>query len=204
MTIGERIKNIRNKLDMSQVDFADKINVSKQTLYKYENNIITNIPPDKIEAIASIGKVSPAYIMGWDDDLTKQKKCVVINVLDCVAAELPIGTTEEIIGTEEITEELARTGSFFGLKIQGDSMIPNICSGDVVIVRQQNDAETGDIVIASVSRADATCKRLRKYKDGVELIANNPSYAPLDFSNQEIIDKPVKIIGKVVELRRKF
>lgn len=80
MTIGERIKNIRNKLDMSQVDFADKINVSKQTLYKYENNIITNIPPDKIEAIASIGKVSPAYIMGWDDDLTKQKKCVVINV----------------------------------------------------------------------------------------------------------------------------
>ena len=68
MTIGERIKNLRNKLNMSQVDFADKINVSKQTLYKYENNIITNIPSDKIEAIAKIGNVSPAYLMGWTED----------------------------------------------------------------------------------------------------------------------------------------
>lgn len=54
MTIGERIKEIRDRTNMSQVDFADKINVSKQTLYKYENDIITNIPSDKIEAIASI------------------------------------------------------------------------------------------------------------------------------------------------------
>ena len=73
MTIGERIKELRNSLGYSQVDFADKIDVSKQTLYKYENNIITNIPSDKIEAIAHICKVSPAYIMGWvteKDDMT--------------------------------------------------------------------------------------------------------------------------------------
>ena len=127
-----------------------------------------------------------------------------INVLGRVAAGIPIEAIENIIDTEEITEELARTGDFFGLQIHGDSMIPNICDGDVVIVRQQEDAETGDIVIATVNGTDATCKRLRKYKDGIELIANNPSYDPLDFSNQEIIDKPVKIIGKVVELRRKF
>ena len=68
MTIGERIKSVREKSGMSQVDFADKINVSKQTLYKYENNIITNIPSDKIERIASIGGVSPAYLMGWKDE----------------------------------------------------------------------------------------------------------------------------------------
>lgn len=66
MTVGERIKEIRCKLKMSQVSFADKINVSKQTLYKYENNIITNIPSDKIEAVAELGNVSPAYIMGWE------------------------------------------------------------------------------------------------------------------------------------------
>ena len=65
MTVGERIKDVRNKLNMSQVAFADKINVSKQTLYKYENNLITNIPSDKIEAVAKLGNVSPAYLMGW-------------------------------------------------------------------------------------------------------------------------------------------
>lgn len=69
MTIGERIKEIRTKLGVSQVSFADKIGVSKQTLYKYENNIITNIPSDKIEAIAEIGGISPSYLMGWDDEV---------------------------------------------------------------------------------------------------------------------------------------
>ena len=66
MTVGDRIKILRNNLGMSQVSFADRINVSKQTLYKYENNIITNIPSDKIEAAAQLGKVSPAYLMGWE------------------------------------------------------------------------------------------------------------------------------------------
>lgn len=99
---------------------------------------------------------------------------------------------------------MAKTGEFFGLQIHGDSMEPRMCEGDVVIVRKQEDAESGDIVIAMVNGDDATCKRLRKYRDGIELISNNPSYEPMFFSNQEIQEKPVRIIGKVVELRGKF
>lgn len=217
MTIGERIKEIRNKLDMSQVDFATKINVSKQTLYKYENNLITNIPSDKIEAVAKLGHVSPAYLMGWNISTTpissdknnvpnikSTSKGVKINVLGRVAAGIPIEVIEDIIDTEEITEEMARTGKFFGLQIKGDSMTPNICNGDIVIVRQQDDAENGDVVIATVNGNDAVCKRLRKYKEGIELISNNPSYDPMEFSNKDILETPVKILGKVVELRRKF
>jgi transcriptional regulator with XRE-family HTH domain len=71
MTVGERIKEARMRLGLSQVDFAEKINVSKQTLYKYENNIITNIPSDKIEAAATLSGVSPAYLMGWKDNSTE-------------------------------------------------------------------------------------------------------------------------------------
>lgn len=67
MTVGERIKALREHLEISQVEFANMINVSKQTLYKYENNIITNIPSDKIEAVAKVGNVSPAYLMGWEE-----------------------------------------------------------------------------------------------------------------------------------------
>ena len=65
MTKGERIKGLREKIGKSQVELADLIGVSKQTLYKYENNIITNIPSDKIEAIASITGADPGFIMGW-------------------------------------------------------------------------------------------------------------------------------------------
>lgn len=211
MTVGERIKNSRERLGISQVDFAYKINVSKQTLYKYENNIITNIPSDKIEAAAKICNVSPAYLMGWDNNVipvpngTKHKAPgVTINVLGRVAAGVPIEAVEDIIDTEEITEEMASTGSFFGLQIHGDSMEPKISEGDVVIVRQQDDAESGEIVIALVNGDEATCKRLRKYRDGIELISNNPAYAPMFFSNDDIEKKPVKIIGRVMELRAKF
>lgn len=68
MTIGKRIKELREKHGMSQVDLADKISVSKQTLYKYENGIITNIPSDKIESIAKVFNISPSYLMGWKDE----------------------------------------------------------------------------------------------------------------------------------------
>lgn len=67
MTKGERIKKLRKSMGFSQVEFADRIGVSKQTLYKYENDIVTNIPSDKIEMIAIECHSSPTYIMGWDD-----------------------------------------------------------------------------------------------------------------------------------------
>ncbi len=202
MTIGDRIRKQREHMGFSQTELARRAKISKQTLYKYEMNIITNIPSDKLELISKILEISPAYLMGWSEQA--KKKGVVINVLGRVAAGIPIEAVEEIIDTEEITEELARTGSFFGLKIHGDSMQPRICEGDVVIVRQQEDAETGDIVIALVNGDDATCKRLKKYHDGIELIPNNPTYKPLFYTNEEIESKPVRIIGKVVELRAKL
>lgn len=133
-----------------------------------------------------------------------RKRGTVINVLGRVAAGIPLEAVTDIIDTEEITEELADTGEFFGLQIHGDSMEPKFSEGDVVIVRQQDDAQSGDIVIATVNGNEATCKRLRKYRDGMELISTNPSYEPMFFSNEEVVNKPVKVIGKVVELRAKF
>ena len=65
---GDRIKNLRINNKMTLEEVGEKIGVSKQTLYKYENNIITNIPSDKIEGLAKIFNISPAVIMGWDKD----------------------------------------------------------------------------------------------------------------------------------------
>ena len=73
MSVGKRIRKVRTDLGLSQVDFANAIGVTKQTLYKYENDLITNIPSDKIEAAAKIGNVSPAFLMGWDDSDNKSK-----------------------------------------------------------------------------------------------------------------------------------
>lgn len=208
-TVGDRIKALRKKLGISQVDFADKIGVSKQTLYKYENNIITNIPSDKIEAIAVNFKISPSLLMGWDEEqkIADQAttKAVRIPVLGRVAAGLPLFADEEIIDYEDISDAMAKDGEYYGLRIRGDSMEPKFSDGDVVIVRKQEDADNGDIVIALVNGDDAVCKRLRKYADGsVALVSSNPAYEPIYFSGEEVAETPVKIIGKVKELRAKF
>ena len=66
------------------------------------------------------------------------------------------------------------------------------------------EAESGSIVIAAVNEMDATCKRLKKYSHGIALLSANPAYDPMYFSNEETITEPVKILGKVIELRAKF
>ncbi len=68
MTIGNRIKNLRLQIGLSQSELAEMMGTIKQTIYKYETGVITNIPSDKIEQLARIFKVSPSYIMGWDDN----------------------------------------------------------------------------------------------------------------------------------------
>lgn len=73
MTVGDRIRKCRKSLGISQTDLAKQIGVSKQVLFKYETNIITNIPSDKIERIGKVLKVNPSYLMGWQDNLEKEK-----------------------------------------------------------------------------------------------------------------------------------
>ena len=192
----------RNK---TQKEVADAISVSPQTFNTWCQGIA--LPRmGKVQRLADYFNIEKADLIE-EKTATIEKlknKGVTINVLGRVAAGIPIEAVTDIIDTEEITEDMAKTGEFFGLQIKGDSMEPKISEGDIVIVRQQNDAENGEIVIATVNGDEATCKRLRKYRDGIELISNNPSYEPMFFSNEEIEKKPVKIIGRVVELRAKF
>ena len=128
-----------------------------------------------------------------------------IPVLGDVAAGIPIEAIENIVDYEEIDAALAATGEFFGLRIKGSSMEPRIREGDVVIVRKQSDANTGDTSVVLVNGDSATVKRIKKDPDGsLWLIPNNPAYDTQHFSLDEIRDRPVTIIGKVVELRGKF
>lgn len=160
---------------------------------------------DKIELMANYFGIEKSDLVEERHSLSsKPAKSITINVLGRVAAGLPIEAVEHIIDTEEISEEMAKCGEYFGLRIHGDSMEPGMYEGDIVIVRQQDDAESGDVVIAMINGNDATCKRLTKYAGGIALVSNNAKYDPMMFSNEDIMTKPVRIIGKVVELRRKL
>lgn len=204
MKTGDKIRLLRLKNKMSQEELGKKLNISKQAVYKYEKDIIDEIPLSKIKLLADIFQVSPAYLTGWEHVEPTVQKAVKIPVLGRVAAGIPIEAIEDILDYEEITEKLASTGTFFALRIKGDSMTPKIQDGDTVIVRQQNTAKSGDIVIAKVNGDDACCKRLVINSQGVILQSFNTAYEPMFFTKEEVMTRPVTIIGKVVELRRKM
>lgn len=109
-----------------------------------------------------------------------------------------------MIDYEYIPARWRKSGNYFGLQIKGNSMLPRISEGDTVIVRQQYDAESDDIVIVRINGHTATCKRLMKCPDRISLLSFNPAYEPKDFTNEQIVKLHVEIIGKVVENRQKY
>ena len=193
-----------NKYNKTRNEMCEALGVKYTTFTDWvKGNSYPRI--DKIELMSNYFGISKSDLV--EDHaafIPSNKRGTTVKVLGHVAAGIPLEAIEDVIDEEEIPEELAKAGEFFGLKINGNSMEPDIHDGDTVIVRKQDDAESDEIVIALVNGNDGVCKRLKKYTDSIALISLNPNYEPMFFSQEEIDNKPVRIVGKVVELRRKF
>ncbi|MBQ2743429.1 MAG: helix-turn-helix domain-containing protein [Oscillospiraceae bacterium] len=206
MDFYDRYVELCNERGKSPSAVAIEIGLAKPTVNRWKNG---SIPTDATSAkIANYFGVSVGYLLGNEkkplsdaEGITKAKK---IPVLGNVAAGLPISAVENILDYEEISEDMARTGEFFGLRIKGNSMEPRIKEGDVVIVKQQDDVESGQVAIVLINGDDATCKKFVKHDNGISLVSYNPAYSPMFFTPEEIKTKPIRIIGRVVELRGKF
>ncbi len=201
-TIGQRIKLRREELGLSQEELGKRLGYkSRSSINKIELDQ-RNLTQSKIKSIADALETTPSYIMGWEETTAPTTTGIKIPVLGRVAAGIPIDAIEDVLDWEEIPQSLAATGEYFGLKIKGDSMLPDIKNGDVVIVRRQEQVENGEIAIVLINGDEATAKKVKHTESGIMLIPNNPSFEPMFFSKAEIATKPVQIIGRVVELRR--
>jgi repressor LexA len=126
-----------------------------------------------------------------------------VPVLGRVPAGVPIEAITDIVEEIELSDRLSTDGyDYFGLLVTGDSMVPEYRDGDVVILRVQPTAETGDDVVAYIGNNDATLKRLTVTENGIQLRPLNPDYAIRSFTNTEVQALPVTIAGVVVEQRR--
>lgn len=203
---GDVLKKIREKNNLSQRALAEKINVSQQTVGSWETNR-TSPSPEMIKKIAELFNISTDVLLGSvvkQKETTPKHRIIKMPVYGMVAAGAPILTVEDILDYIDIDEEDISDGEFRALRVKGDSMIPDIKSGDIVVVRRQPDIESGQIAVVIINGDEATVKKVIKHKDGIQLVATNPEYMPMFFSNKEIEDLPVSIFGRVVELRRKF
>ena len=163
---------------------------------------------DRVVDIASYFGVSTDYILtgknGTLERVQLENEPCIIKVLGRVAAGFPIEASEDVIGEEMITSKMAESGEYFGLRISGNSMEPEIHHGSIVIVRQQDDVENGDIAIVLINGGEATCKKVEKFDNGIMLVPFNKEYPEKFYTNEEIENLPVRILGKVVEQRKKY
>jgi repressor LexA len=123
-----------------------------------------------------------------------------VPILGRVQAGLPVLAEENREGTIPLPREWARDDKVFLLRVMGDSMKDaHILPGDLALVRQQPNAESGEIVVARVHQSDATLKRFYRRGGKIVLKAENEKYDPIEVSNGE-----VEVVGKLIGLYRRL
>lgn len=195
----ERLIKICNERGTSPTAVVKALKISGGSVTKWKNGSIPN--DTTLLKLADYFGVSVEYLKGESKSPRRIKK---IPVLGNVAAGVPIEAIEEWDDWEEIDEDQYPAGEYIALRIHGDSMEPKFSEGDVVIVQYGNPCESGDIAIVMVNGSEATCKKIKFMPEGIFLISLNPEYEPMFFSAKEVVELPVRVLGKVVELRAKF
>ncbi len=208
-SIGERIKGARKAAGLTQVELAKKTKLSRSYIGDIEKDRY-NPSVSTLQLIAdatnsSLGALLPTGNSPDTDPDPDSGRGVRIPVLGRVVAGIPLDAIEEVIDYEEIPKSMAATGDYFALQVKGDSMLPTLKDGDVVIVRKQSNVDSSDIAIVLVNGNDATIKEVKESPEGITLIGHNVAvFTPHFYSNKEIEELPVRIIGKAVEVRRRL
>jgi repressor LexA len=198
---SSKLKELRKSKGMTLDELAEMIGTSKQTIHRYENGTITNVPPEKVESLASVLGTTPGELMGWDSEPTEIYSNVTpmtvkrLPVLGDIACGMPIYAEEKHESFVSVSDKF---DADFCLTARGDSMIgARIHDGDIVFIRSQSAVENGEIA-AVILGDEATLKRVYYYPNEKKLVLSpeNPRYAPLVYVGREL--EEVKIIGKAV------
>lgn len=198
---SEKLKKARIQAGYSQKSIAAKLFITQQAYSRYENG--TAFPnPDVLYSISEILSVSIDRLLDVPPRSPSEPRW--IPVLGRVEAGIPFPAIEDVIDEEQLSPDYDTSFEYVGLQIHGASMEPRMKDGDVVIVRIQDDVDDGDIAVVFVNGDEATIKKIKKTLRGISLIPLNPAFEPMFFPNSEIESLPVRIFGKVVELRAKF
>lgn len=207
MTIGERIHELRLKRGMTLEELGKFAKISRQTLSRYENSIITNIPSDMIEVLARVLRTSPAYLMGWEDVVPIETDDTTSGVrfLGDIAAGFDVVANEEYEYLRVPTEWLGGkpTSAFFALRVKGASMYPMFCEGDEILCLSTPDmGRSGRIGVIVYGEDEATLKRIvyKPGEDWLELVPINPEYAPRRIEGTDL--EQCRVLGRVLRIIR--
>lgn len=202
------VKELRERAGMQQKEVALAVGVSRPTVSEWEHQK-KDPSGERLLRLAELFRVDPGIVLGYQigekEIEASSTDALRIPVLGIIPAGIPLEAITDIIDWEEIPAAMTKgEQEYFALQVKGSSMYPEYRDGDVVIVRKQETCESGQDVVAMVNTDDATFKRFKRTPKGIMLQAINPDYESYVYTNNEIKSLPVRVLGVVVELRRKF
>lgn len=211
--LGEYLKKIRKSKDLSlrQVDYKSDVSFSHLSMIENGSRKPSPLTLKELAKIYNLDYIDLYEKAGYLDLAEKERlgtknpsSSAVVFVYGTIPAGIPMECIEDIIDTEEISADMLKGGKqYFGLKIKGNSMYPDYLDGDIIILEKIDDCESGDECCVMVNGSDGTFKKVIKNENGIILQPLNSEYQPMFYTNEQIKSLPVRIIGKVVELRRK-
>lgn len=215
MTLGERVRQLRQKAGMTQDALAKEIGYSTKTsISKIENNIL-DINQSTIVALARALKTTPSVIMGWTDidekstptselaDMLPNENIYKIPVFSTVSAGLGAYACDDIEEYIPIyISNPADVPNTIGIKVKGNSMYPKIEDGDIIIVRKQDSVDSGSVAVLLLDGEEGLVKKVEYGKDWIELHSFNPEYMTRRFDGADVLR--LRVVGLVVGSYKKF
>lgn len=204
-----RLKELRQNRNITQGKLAEALNLARSTVAMYESG---SSEPDfsTLQKIADYFNVSIDYLLGRDSNISAtafNRNVVRIPIYGTIPAGVPVEMIEDsyIDDYEEIDEALTKGGNvYFGLKIKGDSMSPEFRNGDTIILKKQDTCESGEFCAVSINHTESTFKKVILKPNGITLQPLNAAFEPMFYTNQEVAELPITILGVVKEVRRSY
>lgn len=197
-----RIKKLREEFGYTQQDLANKLNGSKSVIGLYENEM----RKPSLEILVKLSEIfdcSIDYILCKTDVKNAVINVARIPILGTVKAGYDWLAEENVVDYITLKENIPNIKEYYALRITGDSMLPLLSDGDLVIVHNQNDVESGQTAVVLINGEEATVKKVVKTTEGIELHSMNPYYPVKKFTFEDMKNIPVKIIGRVKEAKIK-
>lgn len=211
MEFNDNLRNLRKKKNLTQKSLSDLLSVDPSTVGKWES--VNYIPStDLLFKLCDILDTTVDNLLGREFkssnnnvEFIKPTTTIRIPVFGVIPAGKPIDACEDILEQIEIPASWTQNGQgYFGLRVKGDSMWPEFKEGDTIVLKQQTCCESGQFAAVSINKTEVTLKKVRRQASGITLQPLNPEYDPVFFTNKEIKELPVAILGVVVEVRRSF
>lgn len=218
--LGEFLERIRKQKDLTlrQVDYMSDVSFSHLSMIEKGNRKALPLTLKELSRVYNIDYIDLLEKAGYIDLAEKEKilntniqgmpqkteNSAVVFVYGTIPAGVPMECIEDVLDTEEISADMLKGNKqYFGLRVKGNSMFPEYLDGDTLIIEKVDDCESGQDCVIMVNGNDGTFKRVFKNQNGIILQPLNTDFQPMIYTNEQIESLPVRIIGKVVELRRK-